>query len=61
MVTDLCLNIHSFLVPSFTASEALRMWHEKNHKWLELSDVHRETTDNIRISVIPFYMGSRVR
>lgn len=46
-------------VPSFSASEALSGWHGKNHKWLELSDVHRETTDNIRITVIPFFMGSR--
>eukprot|EP00112_Aurelia_sp_Birch-Aquarium-sp1_P006684 Seg1732.9 transcript_id=Seg1732.9/GoldUCD/mRNA.D3Y31 product="Polymerase delta-interacting protein 2" protein_id=Seg1732.9/GoldUCD/D3Y31 len=46
-------------VPSFGASEALRNWHGKNHKWLELSDVHRETTENIRVTVIPFFMGSR--
>eukprot|EP00794_Sanderia_malayensis_P014396 gene14396-15895_t len=46
-------------VPSFSANEALRGWHGKNHKWLELSDVHRETTDDIRITVIPFFMGSR--
>jgi len=46
-------------VPSFSASEALRNWHGKNHKWLELADVHRETTENIRITVIPFFMGSR--
>lgn len=47
-------------VPPFTASPSLRMWHEKNHKWLELSEVVRETTDNIRVTAIPFYMGSRV-
>ncbi|XP_065054545.1 polymerase delta-interacting protein 2-like [Rhopilema esculentum] len=46
-------------VPSFSASEALRNWHGKNHKWLELSDVHRETTEDIRVTVIPFFMGSR--
>ena len=32
---------------------------EKNHPWLELSDVHKETTENIRVTVIPFYMGYR--
>ena len=32
---------------------------EKNHPWLELSDVHKETTENIRVTVIPFYMGFR--
>ncbi|KAG9485823.1 hypothetical protein GDO78_008742 [Eleutherodactylus coqui] len=47
-------------VPPFTARETLRAWQEKNHPWLELSDVHRETTENIRVTVIPFYMGMRV-
>lgn len=46
--------------PSFTPKETLRSWQEKNHPWLELSDVHKETTENIRITVIPFYMGCRV-
>ena len=41
------------------ARETLRAWQEKNHPWLELSDVHRETTENIRVTVIPFYMGMR--
>ncbi|CAG9104157.1 unnamed protein product [Plutella xylostella] len=30
-----------------------------NHPWLELSDVHCETTEGVRVTVIPFYMGSR--
>uniref|UniRef100_A0A8C1UF91 Polymerase (DNA-directed), delta interacting protein 2 n=1 Tax=Cyprinus carpio TaxID=7962 RepID=A0A8C1UF91_CYPCA len=47
--------------PPFTARDTLRAWQEKNHPWLELSDVHRETTENIRVTVIPFYMGMRVR
>lgn len=47
--------------PPFVARETLRAWQEKNHPWLELSDVHRETTENIRVTVIPFYMGMRVR
>ncbi|XP_008046885.1 polymerase delta-interacting protein 2-like, partial [Carlito syrichta] len=46
-------------VPPFVARETLRAWQEKNHPWLELSDVHRETTENIRVTVIPFYMGMR--
>lgn len=63
--TQICLqlfvrNIFVFLVPTFSSSPALRIWHEKNHKLLELSDVHRETTEDIRVTVIPFYMGSRV-
>lgn len=42
------------------ASPSLHTWHKKNHQWLELSDVHRETTENIRVTVIPFYMGTRI-
>ena len=39
--------------------DTLRAWQERNKTWLELSDVHRETTEDIRVTVIPFYMGSR--
>ncbi|CAI6344897.1 unnamed protein product [Macrosiphum euphorbiae] len=45
--------------PPFGAQETLRSWQKKNHPWLELSDVHKETTENVRITVIPFYMGYR--
>lgn len=45
--------------PTFVAQDTLRAWQEKNHPWLELSDVHKETTENIRVTVIPFYMGYR--
>ena len=46
--------------PPLSARETLRAWQEKNHPWLELSDVYKETTENIRVTVIPFYMGCRV-
>lgn len=45
--------------PCFVAQETLRAWQKKNHPWLELSDVHKETTENVRVTVIPFYMGYR--
>ncbi|MCL4134200.1 UNVERIFIED_CONTAM: hypothetical protein GTU68_034321, partial [Idotea baltica] len=45
--------------PPFLASETLKAWQERNNCWLELSDVHKETTDGIRVTVIPFYMGCR--
>nr|CAD7418885.1 unnamed protein product [Timema poppensis] len=45
--------------PPFGAQETLRAWQKKNHPWLELSDVHKETTENVRVTVIPFYMGCR--
>lgn len=46
--------------PPFAPRETLLAWQEKNHPWLELSDVHRETTENVRVTVIPFYMGCRL-
>jgi hypothetical protein len=49
-----------FFHSGYVARDALRLWHEKNHRWLELSDVHRETTEDIRVTAIPFYMGTRV-
>ncbi|XP_066583888.1 polymerase delta-interacting protein 2 isoform X2 [Prorops nasuta] len=45
--------------PPFIAQDTLLAWQQKNHPWLELSDVHKETTENIRVTVIPFYMGCR--
>lgn len=45
--------------PPLGPKDTLKSWQEKNHPWLELSDVHKETTENIRITVIPFYMGCR--
>ncbi|CAG9805673.1 unnamed protein product [Chironomus riparius] len=45
--------------PPFTALDTLKAWQKKNHTFLELSDVHIETTNNIRITVIPFYMGKK--
>jgi len=45
--------------PCFKSRDTLQAWQDKNHPWLELSDVHRETTEEIRVTVIPFYMGSR--
>ncbi|OQV20687.1 polymerase delta-interacting protein 2 [Hypsibius exemplaris] len=43
----------------YKARETLHAWQERNHPWLELSDVHREITDGIRVTVIPFYMGCK--
>lgn len=41
---------------SFKGSETLYAWLERNHPWLELTEVHRETTEYIRVTVIPFYV-----
>lgn len=45
--------------PPLSPRDTLRSWQEKNHPWLELSDVYKETTENVRVTVIPFYMGCR--
>lgn len=61
LILNLILRQFTIAVPPFISRETLRAWQEKNHPWLELSDVHRETTEHIRVTVIPFYMGMRVR
>lgn len=45
--------------PPFVAKDTLKSWQDRNSPWLELSDVHKETTENIRVTVTPFYMGCR--
>lgn len=37
--------------PPYESQETLRAWQKKNHPWLELSDVHRETSEGIRVSI----------
>lgn len=56
---DKFLAYHPERDPPFVPQETLRAWQKKNHPWLELSDVHKETTENVRITVMPFYMGCR--
>ncbi|KAK2181757.1 hypothetical protein NP493_383g04063 [Ridgeia piscesae] len=50
---------HDTDLATYVARDTLREWQDKNHPWLELTDVHRETTENIRVTVMPFYIGSR--
>ncbi|UYV76402.1 POLDIP2 [Cordylochernes scorpioides] len=45
--------------PPFGFRETLVTWQEKNHPWLELTNVHKVTTEDIRVTAIPFYMGQR--
>ena len=42
---------------SYAPRDSLRAWQEKNIQWLEWTDVHRETTRGIKVTVIPFYVG----
>jgi polymerase delta-interacting protein 2 len=45
--------------PNFVPREHLKSWQERHHLWLELSDVSKDVTHQIRVTVIPFYIGSR--
>ncbi|CAF4637913.1 unnamed protein product, partial [Rotaria sp. Silwood1] len=47
-------------VPNFVPSEHLKSWQKRHHLWLELSDVSKDITHHIRVTVIPFYIGSRL-
>ncbi|CAF5217798.1 unnamed protein product, partial [Rotaria magnacalcarata] len=42
--------------PNFVPREYLKSWQERHHQWLELSDVAKDVTHQIRVTVIPFYM-----
>ena len=44
----------------FKPSETLLAWKDKNHHWLQLSDVYKETTNNIQITAIPFFIGKKI-
>ncbi|CAA2962566.1 polymerase delta-interacting 2 [Olea europaea subsp. europaea] len=41
---------------SYEPTDLLDSWRSK-HPWLELSRIYRETTQDIRVTVIPFYLG----
>lgn len=42
--------------PNFVPREYLKSWQERHHLWLESSDVSKDVTHQIRVTVIPFYM-----
>ena len=44
------------LAPNYIPREYLKTWQERHHIWLELSDVSKDVTHQIRVTVIPFYM-----
>uniref|UniRef100_A0A1B6M1H7 ApaG domain-containing protein n=1 Tax=Graphocephala atropunctata TaxID=36148 RepID=A0A1B6M1H7_9HEMI len=45
--------------PCIEAKDSLKVWKNNNISWLKVSDVHKETTEDVRITAIPFYMGCR--
>ena len=44
----------------YIARQSLKAWQQRNHPWLEMSDVCIRTTQNIRVTVTPFYIGFKV-
>ena len=38
-------------------SKTLSKWQELNQLWLEMNNVYIETTENIRVTAIPFFLG----
>ena len=50
----------------FQTTDSFHDWQKEHHICLELMNVHRETTDHIRVTAMPFFLGadkplSRVR
>ena len=44
---------------NYAPSGELLAWRDKNHKWLELIEVHTQETSGVRVTVMPFYMGRK--
>lgn len=43
--------------PCFVARESLKAWQLKNSPWLKMTQVYRERTEDVRVTVIPFFIG----
>ncbi|CAF0963776.1 unnamed protein product [Adineta steineri] len=56
---DKFLIYDSETTPNFISRKHLKSWQERHHRWLELSDVSKDVTHQIRVTVIPFYIGCR--
>lgn len=41
----------------FSGKNTLKAWEKKNTSWLDLSQVYKKTSDNVRVTAIPFYIG----
>ena len=38
----------------------LSPWQQRNTNWLQQVDIHCETTKDVKVTVMPFYLGCRV-
>ncbi|KAF6780104.1 hypothetical protein AHF37_00455 [Paragonimus kellicotti] len=53
------VNIH-LPEPSFVPTDHLRRWIEARKQSLEVTCVHREVTEGVRTTTVPFFMGRRL-
>ena len=44
--------------PQFHPTEMFSTWQKENHICLEVLSVHKETTEHIRVTAIPFFLGA---
>ncbi len=52
-------SVFVFVGSQYTPRDVLKVWKDRNQRWLSVSEVHRETTAGVRVTVLPLYMGSR--
>ncbi|VEL08259.1 unnamed protein product, partial [Protopolystoma xenopodis] len=56
---NLSLESHN-IDPPFVPTDHLGRWIEARKNSLEITSIHRETTENIRTTAVPFFMGRRI-
>jgi len=59
LLSKLFTDTHTDSVPpaSLIASESLRQVEKENHEWMDSTEIHSETTEGIRVTIIPFFAG----
>lgn len=45
----------------FSGNNTLKAWEKKNTSWLDLSQVYKESSNGIKVTAIPFYIGYQKR
>ncbi|CAI2723460.1 unnamed protein product [Schistosoma spindalis] len=51
---------NQYFNPPFIPTDHLRRWIEARKQSLEVTSIHREVTEGVQTTVMPFYMGRRV-
>lgn len=45
----------------FLGNDALKAWEKKSTLWLDLSQVYKQTSEDVQVTAIPFYIGYQKR